>query len=97
LRALNSQKYFNRMANCSDCLLVARTVLRNRPASELAAHVFRRWVRGGKPAAAAVGFSAFSVTYEYVLAMTSVHSTFGNLGYKQMNFLPILQLGALTG
>lgn len=59
--------------------------------------LFRRWVRGGKPAAAAVGFAAFWVTYEYVLAMTSVHSTFGNLGYTQMNFLPILQLAALTG
>jgi len=32
-----------------------------------------------------------------VLAMTSVHSTFGNLAYSQMNFLPILQLAALTG
>jgi apolipoprotein N-acyltransferase len=59
--------------------------------------LFRRWVRGGKPGAAAVGFAAFWVTYEYVLAMTSVHSTFGNLGYTQMNFLPILQLAALTG
>jgi apolipoprotein N-acyltransferase len=54
-------------------------------------------MRGGKPAAAAVGFAAFWVTVEYVLAMISVHSTFGNLGYTQMNFLPILQLAALTG
>jgi hypothetical protein len=127
LRGLNGQKYFNRMANCRDCLLVARTILRNRLASALVAHVvhahsgcclsrparlaperffvalvawflgslnmwgvfrnvlqvplvpveaflilpgcffglgvllFRRWVRGGKPAAAAVGFAAFSV------------------------------------
>lgn len=59
--------------------------------------LFCRWVRGGKPAAAAVAFAAFWVTYEYVLAMTSVHSRFGNLAYSQMNFLPILQLAALTG
>jgi apolipoprotein N-acyltransferase len=32
-----------------------------------------------------------------VLAMTSVHSAFGNLGYTQMNFLPLLQLAALIG
>ena len=63
----------------------------------LAVLLFRRWARGGKPAAAAVGFAAFWVTYEYVLAMTSVHSTFGNLAYSQMNFFPILQLAALTG
>ena len=50
-----------------------------------------------RKAAAAVGFAAFWVTYEYVLAMTSVHSTFGNLAYSHMNFLPILQLAALTG
>jgi apolipoprotein N-acyltransferase len=62
----------------------------------LGALLFRRWVRAEKPAAV-VGFAAFSVTYEYMLAMTSVHSTFGNLGYMQMNFLLILQLAALTG
>ena len=59
--------------------------------------LFRRGVRGGKPAAAAVGFAAFWVTYEYLLAMSSIHSTFGNLAYSQMNFLPILQIASLTG
>jgi apolipoprotein N-acyltransferase len=59
--------------------------------------LFRRWVRGGRPAAAAVGFAAFWVSYEYVLAMTSIHSTFGNLAYSQMNFLSILQIASLTG
>jgi hypothetical protein len=34
-----AKKYFNRMANCRDCLLVARTILRNRLASALVAHV----------------------------------------------------------
>jgi apolipoprotein N-acyltransferase len=59
--------------------------------------LFRRWVRAGRVAAASVGFAAFWVSYEYVLAMSSIHSTFGNLGYSQMNFLPILQIASLTG
>jgi apolipoprotein N-acyltransferase len=63
----------------------------------LGVFLFRRWARGERPPAAAVGFAAFWVSYEYVLAMSSIHSTFGNLGYKQMNFLPILQIASLTG
>jgi apolipoprotein N-acyltransferase len=59
--------------------------------------LFRRWVRAGRVAAASVGFAAFWVSYEYVLAMSSIHSTFGNLGYSQMNFLPMLQIASLTG
>ncbi len=59
--------------------------------------LFRRWLRAGRVAAASVGFAAFWVSYEYVLAMNSIHSTFGNLGYSQMNFLPILQIASLTG
>jgi apolipoprotein N-acyltransferase len=63
----------------------------------LGVQLFRRWLRGGKPAVAAVGFAVFWVTYEYALASISIHSTFGNLGYTQMNFLPILQVASLTG
>lgn len=59
--------------------------------------LFRRWARGRRPIAAALGFAAFWVTYEYVLASNSIHSTFGNLAYNQMNFLPILQIASVTG
>ena len=59
--------------------------------------LFRRWARGARPIAAAIGFAAFWVTYEFVLASTSIHSTFGNLAYNQMNFLPILQISSVTG
>ena len=56
----------------------------------------QRWVRGGKPAAA-LGFSVFWVSFEYLAAMTSIHGTYGNLAYGQMYFLPILQIAVLTG
>ena len=34
-----AKKYFNRTANCRGCLLVVRTILCNRLASALVAHV----------------------------------------------------------
>ena len=40
---------------------------------------------------------AFWVTYEYVTSLLSIHGTIGNIGYSQLNFLPILQLAAVTG
>jgi apolipoprotein N-acyltransferase len=39
---------------------------------------------------------AFWVTYEYVTSLLSIHGTIGNIGYSQLNFLPILQLAAAT-
>jgi apolipoprotein N-acyltransferase len=46
---------------------------------------------------AAVILPAIWVTYEFLSARFSPHSTFGNIGYSQMNFLPILQLTSITG
>jgi apolipoprotein N-acyltransferase len=37
------------------------------------------------------------VSYEFVTARISPHSTFGNLGYTQMDFLPLVQLASITG
>jgi apolipoprotein N-acyltransferase len=37
------------------------------------------------------------VTYEYLNALISPHSTFGNPSYTQMNFLPIIQVASVTG
>ena len=37
------------------------------------------------------------VAFEYLNAASSPHSTFANLAYTQMDFLPILQITALTG
>jgi apolipoprotein N-acyltransferase len=46
---------------------------------------------------AALVFPAFWVTVEYLISVVSIHGTFGNLGYSQMNFLPIVQVAAVTG
>ena len=46
---------------------------------------------------AAFGFPVFWITYEYLRASTSPHSTALNIAYSQMNFLPILQIASITG
>jgi apolipoprotein N-acyltransferase len=63
----------------------------------LAVLLFRRRVLRERLLQAAIIFPSFWVTYEYLLAMFSPHSTAFNLGYTQMNFLPILQIASLTG
>ena len=37
------------------------------------------------------------VVYEYLTAIASPHSTWGNLAYTQMNCLPVIQIAAITG
>ena len=46
---------------------------------------------------AAFSFPAVWVSYEYLNALASPHSTFGNLAYTQMNFLPIIQVASIAG
>ncbi len=46
---------------------------------------------------AAFGFPLAWVTCEYLISLISPHSTFGNLGYSQIDFLPLLQVVSLTG
>ena len=45
---------------------------------------------------AALVFPSFWVFYEFLSERTSPHSTFGNLAYSQMNFLPVLQVTSIT-
>jgi apolipoprotein N-acyltransferase len=59
--------------------------------------LFRNAVSRGKLWQAALVFPAYWVTFEFVVALVSVHGTFGNLSYSQMNFLPILQIASVTG
>ncbi|HEX4229146.1 MAG TPA: nitrilase-related carbon-nitrogen hydrolase [Bryobacteraceae bacterium] len=40
---------------------------------------------------------ALWVAFEYLSEIWSPHSTWGNLGYSQMNFPPILQIASITG
>ena len=46
---------------------------------------------------AATIFATVWVSYEYLLAEISPHSTFGNLAYTQMNAVAIVQLASVTG
>jgi apolipoprotein N-acyltransferase len=58
---------------------------------------FRRFVLRGKGLHAALIAPAMWVAIEYLSELLSPHSTFGNLGYTQMDCLPVLQVVSLTG
>lgn len=57
----------------------------------------RRFLRRGSLFQAALAFPVFWVAVEYLTAMASPHSTFGNLAYTQMNFLTVIQIASVTG
>ena len=57
----------------------------------------RSFLRRGSLFLAAFAFPTYLVTYEYLSAITSPHSTFGNLSYTQMNWLPVIQIASITG
>ena len=42
-------------------------------------------------------FPSFWVVVDYLISLISIHGTFGNIGYSQMNFLPIVQIASVTG
>jgi apolipoprotein N-acyltransferase len=58
---------------------------------------FRSRIRRGKLWQAVLIVPSFWVAVEYIIAVTSVHGTFGDICYSQMNFLPILQIASVTG
>ncbi len=59
--------------------------------------LFRNQMLKGRVLPAALIVPAMWVAYEYIGETLSVHGTIGNLSYSQMNFLPILQVAAVTG
>jgi apolipoprotein N-acyltransferase len=59
--------------------------------------LFRIAAVRGKIWQAALVFPGFWASIEFAIAMVSVHSTFGNISYSQMNFLPIVQIASVTG
>lgn len=59
--------------------------------------LFRGFVLRGALWRAALVFPMFWVTLEYLNNLTSAHGTFPNLGYTQMDFIPILQITSLVG
>ena len=46
---------------------------------------------------ASVAFPVYWVAYEFLTAIVSPHSTWGNLAYTQMNCLPLVQIASVTG
>lgn len=63
----------------------------------LAVLMARRFTRRGALWRASLALPVLWVAFEYIAEVTSPHSTWGNLGYTQMNFLPVLQVVSLTG
>jgi apolipoprotein N-acyltransferase len=57
----------------------------------------RSFLRRGSLFLAAFAFPVYWVTCEYLTAMASPHSTWGNLAYTQMDFLPLIQMASVTG
>jgi apolipoprotein N-acyltransferase len=63
----------------------------------LAVALFRGFLKRGSVWRAALVVPTFWVTYEFLSASASPHGTFFNLGYTQMDCLPVLQVVSLTG
>jgi apolipoprotein N-acyltransferase len=62
-----------------------------------AAVLLYRWVVAKSVFRAALIFPSSWVCFEFLNALTSPHSTAGNLAYSQMEFLPVLQIASITG
>jgi apolipoprotein N-acyltransferase len=57
----------------------------------------RSLLRRGSLFLASFALPVYWVTYEYLSAISSPHSTWGNLAYTQMDCLPMIQIAAITG
>ncbi len=57
----------------------------------------RGFLRRGSLFLAAFAFPVYWVTWEYLTALVSPHSTWGNLAYTQINCLPVIQIASVTG
>ena len=66
-------------------------------APALAAALFSGLMRRGAVWLAMIGVPALWVSAEYLYSHLSVHGTNGLLAYSQLDFLPALQMAALTG
>lgn len=59
--------------------------------------LWRRLLLRGALLQAALGFAAVIVTVGFALQRLSPHSTWGDIAYSQMDFLPVLQTASLAG
>jgi len=92
---LNLWRYFR--VSLSVPLLLALLVVMTPVLAFAIDVLLYRWLIGKSAWRAALVFPSFWVSYEFLSEIVSPHSTFGNLGYSQMNFLPVVQLAAITG
>jgi apolipoprotein N-acyltransferase len=58
---------------------------------------FRAYALRGQLFRAMFSFPLLWVAFQFLQEFRSIHSTFGNLAYTQMNFLPVLQIASMTG
>src|SRR5215470_331748 len=77
--------------------LVACLLLMGACLFGLAVLLFRQQIMRGRIWRAVLIFPAFWVFIEYLVSVISIHGTFGNIAYSQMNFLPIVQIASVTG
>jgi apolipoprotein N-acyltransferase len=59
--------------------------------------LFRVFIRRGASWKAILAFPCAWVSLEYLNSVTSAHGTFPNLGYTQMDCLPVLQIVSVVG
>jgi apolipoprotein N-acyltransferase len=59
--------------------------------------LFRSFALRGMLLRAALAVPALWVAVEYLSEVRSPHGTFGNISYSQMDFLPVIQVAAVTG
>jgi apolipoprotein N-acyltransferase len=59
--------------------------------------LWRKFLLHRQPWLAALSLPCLWVTIEYLYASSSPNSTFGNLAYTQMDFLPLIQIASVAG
>lgn len=77
--------------------LVASLLLLGACLFGLGVLLFRGRLLRGKIWQSALIFPAFWVLADYLISVISIHGTFGNIGYSQLNFLPLIQIASVTG
>ena len=92
--ALNMWAYFRELTPLSVSLLA---IFGPALVFGIVAVIHRRFALRGQLLRAAFSVPVLWVAYEFLAEFHSPHSTFGNLGYTQMDCLPLLQVASVTG
>ncbi len=94
--ALDEWTYMHRLLGIPTGVVLEAIAM---PAAAFAAAVvvWQRLYRRQALIRAAMGFAVVWVCYEFLVQQQSPHSTFGDLAYSQMDFLPVIQVASLAG